>query len=276
MSESIEFSQEVIAALRAKLNTHPLYQAIQTLDDLRIFMENHVYAVWDFMSLLKYLQLTLAPTTVPWKPTSNPSTRFLINQIVLGEESDEGLPDEHGNPTYASHFELYCDAMREVNADPSLAIHFSNTALEQGIDTALSLNPVPAPASRFMRSTFDFIATDKPHVVGAAFALGREQIIPEMFRAFLRKMNITQREAPAFLYYLDRHIHLDEDFHAPLALKMINELIGNDPGRLREAEDAAIAAVEARIVLWDGVLQAIESSRNMQEQSQTIPAEMAD
>jgi hypothetical protein len=263
MSQPIEFNAEIIEALEEKLNNHPLYQSIQTMDDLRIFMAHHVYPVWDFMSLLKFLQYRIAPAAFPWKPLLNSSTRYFINQIVLAEESDEGLPDINGHPTFVSHFELYCDAMREVGANPLDAIHFSDVAFEHGIDSALSLNSVPVAVREFTKTTFDFIKTNKTHVAGAAFALGREHIIPEMFRSFLSRMNITCQDAPVFHYYLKRHIHLDEGTHAPLALKMMNELIGGDPLKLREAKEAAYAAVEARIQLWNGVLAAIEAHRKV-------------
>lgn len=251
------FGAHVIARLHEPLNQHPLYASVQTIEDLRTFMAHHVYSVWDFMSLLKALQQQIAPSTQPWKPRGSPEVRFFINQIVLGEESDEGLPDAHGNPTYASHFELYCDAMREVGADPQPAIRCAEVAADQGIEAALRLPQTPPAALAFMRSTFGFIATDKPHVIGAAFAIGREHIIPEMFRALLTRMHITRAQAPSFHYYLDRHIHLDEGSHAPLSLKMVNELIGSDVAKQAEAEAAAIAAVEARIRFWDGTLAAL-------------------
>lgn len=261
MTHQFEFRTSAISALEETLNSHPLYESIQTLDDLKLFMAHHVYPVWDFMSLLKFLQHSIAPAVYPWKPHGNSSARFFINQIVLGEESDEGLPDADGAATYASHFELYCDAMREIGSSPADAIHFSDIAFERGIDSALSLSTVPAPAREFMERTFGFISTGKAHVVGAAFALGREHVIPEMFRAFLSRMKISEQDAPAFHYYLKRHIHLDEGFHAPLALKMINELIDGDEQKMREAEEAALAAVTARIKFWDGVLAAIEANR---------------
>jgi hypothetical protein len=253
-----EFDASVIARLHEPLNQHPVYAAVQTLEDLRIFMAHHVYPVWDFMSLLKSLQRHIAPATQPWKPHGSPAVRFFINQIVLGEESDEGLPDAEGNPTYASHFELYCDAMREVGANPAPAIRFAEIAADKGVESAFASEAVPAASLEFMRTTFDFIATNKPHVIGAAFAIGREHIIPEMFRALLAKMNIDRAQAPVFHYYLDRHIHLDEDFHAPLSLRMVNELIGGDPVKHAEAEAAAVAAVQARIRLWDGTLGALK------------------
>jgi hypothetical protein len=82
-----------------------------------------------------------------------------------------------------------------------------------------------------------------------------------MFRAFLSRMHITEEQAPAFHYYLRRHVHLDEDFHAPLSLRLLHALCGNDAERCREAETAAIQAVDARVALWDGVLQALPSFR---------------
>lgn len=257
MSE-FAFDSEIISSLHQPLNNHPLYGAVQSLDDLRVFMAHHIYSVWDFMSLLKALQHHIAPASQPWKPHGIPSVRFLINQIVLGEESDEGLPDENGNPTYASHFELYCDAMREVGADPEPAIRFSEVAAAEGIDAAFRLPGTPPSALTFMQSTFGFITTKKPHVIGAAFAIGREHIIPDMFRALLSRMSITREQAPAFHYYLDRHIHLDEGFHAPLSLRMVNELIGDDSAKQAEAEAAAFFAVEARIRFWDGTLAALK------------------
>lgn len=251
---------KVIAGFADPLDGHPLYARVQTLDDLRLFMSHHVYSVWDFMSLLKTLQMRIAPASVPWNPVASPAVRFFVNQIVAGEESDEGLPDADGNPTYASHFELYCDAMREIGADPSAAIRFSGTAAARGIDAALALPATPAAAKRFVESTFAFIATGKPHVIAAAFAFGREHIIPSMFRSLLSNMNVTREAAPTFHYYLERHIHLDEDFHAPLALRMVDELIGGDAAKAREAEDAARAAVQARLRFWSDVQAALDGA----------------
>jgi len=258
MTSAPNFSPDIVADLGPALNAHPLYAAVRNLDDLRAFMAHHVYSVWDFMSLLKCLQGHIAPTTLPWKPRGSAEVRFFINQIVVGEECDDGLPDAAGNPTHASHFELYCDAMREVGADPAPAIRFAEVAADKGFEAALSLNVAPPAATQFMRATFGFIATHEPHVVGAAFALGREHIIPAMFRALLAKMGIDAQAAPAFHFYLERHIHLDEDFHAPLALRMVNELVGGDAAKLDEANAAARQAVQARIDFWSGVQAALK------------------
>jgi hypothetical protein len=246
-----------LAPVRARLNAHPVYGSLATIDDLRCFMGHHIYSVWDFMSLAKYLQGKIAPASIPWVPVGNPSIRRFINEITLEEESDVGLADSEGRETYASHFELYCQAMAEIGADVARPLAFIESVGREGISSALQNGLAPAPAQQFMTATFDFIASHKPHVVAAAFALGREHVIPQMFRAFLSRMNISETVAPAFHYYLERHIHLDEDSHGPLSLLMLEELCGGDPVRIKEAETAACAALEARIRFWDGVHQAV-------------------
>lgn len=252
---SITFNLDKITPERERLAHHPVYEAIRSLADLRVFMQHHAFSVWDFMSLCKFLQRELAPSAYPWAPLGDPMARRFINEIVLEEESDQGLPGHE--PAFLSHYELYRMAMREVGADADTVHAFVTIAHEQGIAKALDAGLAPAASHAFTSGTFAFIATGKPHVVAAAFALGREHIIPSMFRAFLKDMAITKTDAPAFHYYLERHIHLDEDFHGPLSLRMLNFFIGGDPHKAREAEDAAIQAVRARIAFWDGVLKAL-------------------
>jgi hypothetical protein len=249
-----QFDISSVDSLRHTLDHHPVCGAVRTLDDLRLFMQHHVYSVWDFMSVVKYLQQEIAPASYPWRPRGLPSVRYFINQLVLEEESDQGLPDSQGNSTYASHFELYCAAMREIGADPAPVLRFVDTAATQSMASALALDFVPDASRRFVSGTFEFLASGKPHVVAAAFALGREHIIPGMFRSFLANMGISEKDAPAFHYYLKRHIYLDADFHGPISLQLLNELCGEDETRLQEATAAARTAIEARILFWDGVL----------------------
>ncbi|QGU31795.1 DUF3050 domain-containing protein [Thermochromatium tepidum] len=247
--------------LQAQLAGHPIYGAIRRSEDLRIFMQHHVFSVWDFMSLIKYLQGAIAPVAVPWQPTSDPSLRYFINQLVQEEESD-AVPLGSGEVLYASHFELYCRAMDEVGADSASPRRFLGLVAEQGLDRALYSHLVPLPARYFSETTFCFIREDRPHLVAAALALGRETLIPTMFRRFLDQMAITEDQAPIFYAYLRRHIHLDEDFHGPLALRLLETLCGDDPARIEEAETAAEEALCARIRFWDGVLEAIESGHS--------------
>lgn len=147
--------------------------------------------------------------------------------------------------------------MSEVGADPAAALQFVAVAGREGAATALARGIAPAPSQRFMQVTFGFIATGKPHMVAAAFSLGREQVIPGMFRSLLKEMQIGKTEVPTFQYYLERHIYLDEDHHGPLSLLMLNELCAGDSDKLNEAEHAARAAIRARIEFWDGVQDAL-------------------
>lgn len=245
-----------IESLRLRLEAHPIYAAVRTPGDLRVFMQHHVYSVWDFMSLIKYLQNEIAPARWPWTPRGDATVARFINELVLEEETDIALPGQDG---FTSHFALYLAAMREIGADADTPARFVELAGAQGIDAALAGGLAPAASARFTRSTFDFLAGGKSHEVAAALALGREHVIPSMFRAFLSRMAVTETQAPSFHYYLNRHVHLDEDFHAPLSLRLLSALCEGQAEKWREAEAAAATAVDARIAFWDGVLAALPS-----------------
>lgn len=241
-----------VAPLKAALAAHPVYAALQGIEDVRTFMQHHVYAVWDFMSLLKALQRDLTCVSVPWKPAGSASTRRFVNSIVLEEESDEA----DGRP--ASHYELYLDAMREVGADTKPIERFVKSI--SGLDSlgeALARKDVPPAARAFVTTTFDFIATGKPHVVAAAFTYGREEPIPDMFRALLAGLARQGAKLDTMTLYLERHIDLDEHDHGPMAQAMLAELCGKDRSKWREAADAAAQALEARLALWTGVAEQI-------------------
>jgi DUF3050 family protein len=241
-----------IAPLRARLAAHPLYANIQSAEQLRTFMESHVFAVWDFMSLLKALQSRLTCVDVPWRPTKWSESRRFINEIVLGEESDvfEGQA--------ISHFELYLEAMRESGADlaPISALLKQLSAGSGAFD--LETSNAPEPAQRFVESTFALIQTGRIHAIAAAFAFGREDVIPEMFRGLVRDLNARLNDQFAkFHWYLERHIEVDGEDHGPLTLRMVADLCGDDEALWEEAALAAEAALEARLALWDGILEVL-------------------
>ncbi|NBC12999.1 MAG: DUF3050 domain-containing protein [Gammaproteobacteria bacterium] len=248
-----------IADLQRELNAHPVYTEVTDLADLRVFMSHHVYAVWDFMSLIKYLQHNVAPTTTPWMPPADPAVAYFINQLVLEEESD-AVETEAGTE-YSSHFQLYLKSMAEVGADADAPLRFLDSVQRDGLDAALYADSTPVPARYFTETTFCFIREDKPHAAAAALAVGRERIIPDMFRRLLEGAGVGADQAPTFHQYLNRHIHLDEDFHGPLSLRLLENLCGDDDKRLEEAATAAEEAICARIRFWDGVLEAVRVAR---------------
>ncbi|WP_201979188.1 DUF3050 domain-containing protein [Hymenobacter rubidus] len=249
-SDPIGYLQQAVEPTRQLLLNNGLYYRLRTLADLRRFMEHHVFAVWDFMSLLKALQRELTCVQVPWVPSANPATRRLINEIVLEEETDV---DPQGQPT--SHFELYVRAMDECGADTA-PIRRLLAAVAAGRTTAQALDEAQAPDSvrQFVETTFSIIHSDRPHAVAAAFTFGREDLIPAMFRQLVGELrNRFPGQLDTFTYYLDRHIELDEEVHAPLAQQMVRELCGESPERWLEAQQVTIRCLEARMALWDGI-----------------------
>lgn len=258
MDIRIEQLREAIAPLRNQIVAHPLYAEIKTIEDLRIFMRYHIYAVWDFMSLLKSLQRSLTCTEVPWVPVGNAASRFLINEIVCGEESDV---DANGNRM--SHFELYCNAMRQCGADTQEIDSFI-AAIRSGKSPELAFAEAETdPAARsFVRSTFEVIGTGKAYLQAAVFTFGREDLIPDMF---LSMVNDIYSKVPdsisVFKYYLERHIEVDGDHHSHLALQMTKELCGEDRQAWDAAQEAVIHALKQRIQLWNAAAEAILRSR---------------
>jgi hypothetical protein len=252
---------EFIRELQHRLANHPIYGALETLDDLRVFMAHHVHSVWDFMSLIKYLQHAVAPARWPWTPGPDAEVQRFINELVLEEETDQNAPGQACE--FSSHYMLYISAMREVGADAGQMLAFVDKVAVDGIHAAMDSGMAPVPACDFNRTTFGFIDSGKAHCVAAALALGREHMIPAMFRAFLARMSITEEQAPIFHFYLHRHIHLDEDFHAPLSLRLLEALCGDDSIKLDEAKAAAIEAVAARIAFWDAVLEVLPSRQKI-------------
>ncbi len=252
-STRIQQLKESIDPVRNRLIAHPVYAAVQTPSSLRIFMEFHVYAVWDFMSLLKALQLSLTCVDVPWVPRGSANTRFLINEIVVGEESDV---DEQGRRI--SHFELYLRAMREAGASVEEIGRFVGALTAGGVVRDVITGLVPQEAVRnFLNFTFDTIFSGEVSRIAAVFAFGREDLIPDLFLPIVQELSKEKPGFETFRYYLERHIEVDGGHHGHLAMEMLEELCGDDDIKWRSAGDAALAALEARIVLWDGVMAAI-------------------
>ena len=235
---------------RSVLVNHPLYNKIDSIDAIRLFMETHVFAVWDFMSLLKRLQLELTCASIPWIPVGNPITRRLINEIVFGEESDV---DQNGQAV--SHFELYIRAMKDVGADTSAITYFIKQ-IKQGKswENALLNSGASQAAIQFVRNTMACVEHAPIHVVAGVFTYGREDLIPDMFISIVRELSEKGHSgAQTLVYYLERHIEIDGDEHGPMAIRMIEELCEGDPTKKQESVHAAKQALENRIELWDAI-----------------------
>ncbi len=243
-------NKNLIRSMTSCLEKHEVYDSINSLKKLRIFMEHHIYSVWDFMSLIKYLQKEIAPAEFPWTPKGDGDIKRFINELVLEEESDQ----VYKNKSYSSHFELYISAMNEIGANTQPVKEFIRIVQKEGVQNALISTHIPEPSAKFTKQTFLFIERNRPHEVAAALALGREHIIPTIFRSILKKIGVSSKQAPIFHYYLNRHIGLDEDFHAPLSLKLLNELCGEDNEYRSQAVAAAERSITSRMEFWDDVL----------------------
>ncbi|WP_367773124.1 DUF3050 domain-containing protein [Flavobacterium sp. WC2421] len=252
---NIQHIEDTITPQKKILLQHPLYEKVKTITDLHCFLENHVFAVWDFMSLLKALQSKLTCTTTPWFATPNPETRYLINEIVLAEESDLTLDGRR-----QSHYEMYIEAMKDCGAN-TMEIDNFLTELNslQNIFVAIKTSNLHPNIKAFLDFTFRVIEEGKPHEIAAAFTFGREDLIPNMFTVILKNFqtNFPDTDLSKLIYYFERHIELDADEHGPMAMKMITELCGDDPQKWADVEEVSILALEKRIGLWDAIEETI-------------------
>lgn len=254
---NIDSIQNKIKDHRNKLLEHKLYSNIETIKDLQVFTENHIYAVWDFMSLLKALQIRLTCTKTPWLPNNNSQTAYLINEIVLAEETDINQVGVR-----KSHYELYLDAMIDIGAKTEKPVEIINEiANSENIFNAIENINIHPNIKNFLNFTFSVIDEGKPHKIAAIFTFGRENLIPNMFNEILREFekNVSEGDISKLIYYFERHIELDEDEHGPMALEMVSMLAENDPDKWKEIEDISIEALEKRILLWDAINEQIEN-----------------
>jgi len=254
LMEGVEIASEAV-------ERHRVFERVQTLEQLRVFMEHHVFAVWDFMSLLKSLQHAVAPSGWPWLPPAHGDLVRLVNEIVVAEESDALPEPDASGRSYTSHFELYLMAMREVGADTGCVERFLARVREKGLAAGLADPGVPEPSRAFMRDTFALIEEGGAHRVAAAFAFGRENAIPGMFETLLGGLGIGEDRAPVFHYYLKRHTQIDGEEHGPAAVRLVSALSGGGDEKMREAREAALAALASRKRLWDSMERELEGAR---------------
>lgn len=211
-------------------------------------MGYHVFAVWDFMSLLKSLQNRLTCVQVPWRPSQYPADMVrLINQIVVGEESDLDLEGKA-----ISHFDLYLKGMEEIGADTRPVKKFLET-----MDYSL----IPEGAREFVEFNIDVAKNGHVVQVAANFFYGREKLIPDMFQTIVNTLKREHVSAPTFLYYLERHIEVDAGEHGPLASKALAHLTKGSSELELMALDSGLRALAMRKALWDKVLLSLHQTQ---------------
>jgi hypothetical protein len=234
-----------IELLQNNLSHHPVYKTFNQVENIRTFMEHHVFAVWDFMSLLKSLQRHITCVELPWRPSGYPAEMVrLINQIVVGEESDL---DQFGKP--CSHFDLYLKAMEEVGADTTKIKMFMET---------LDFDLIPDGAREFVRFNLETATSGSVLDVAASFFYGREKLIPDMFEAMVETLEKENVAAPTLVYYLKRHIEVDGGEHGPLAERCLDVLAENAEKK-EMAYKMGVKALQMRNLLWNNVLESMNA-----------------
>jgi hypothetical protein len=267
-----QYDNDHLSSLRAALLEHAIYTQVSSPADLRQFMEDHVFAVWDFMSLLKRLQQDMTCITVPWFPADNAKAARLINDIVIGEETDVG-PDG----SYMSHLALYLRAMRDIGASTHQFEEFRSLVLG-GVPVEVALTRIGAPphVQTFVAHTMALANAGSTEEVLAAFFYGREDIIPEMFRRLLDTLYGAMHDGDRlrhFIYYIDRHIELDGDSHGPKGRELLENLVANSPDRGERALRAACNSIKSRIWLWNGTLNKLRDSRRVERSVEAYAAD---
>ncbi|MDX1904287.1 MAG: DUF3050 domain-containing protein [Thermonemataceae bacterium] len=247
------YLQEKTFSIKQSILSHPLYTHIQSAEDLKTFMEFHVFAVWDFMSLLKTLQKNLTCVDVPWLPKGSAETRYLINEIVTGEESDLNLYGKR-----QSHFEMYLDAMEQVGANTKPIQQFLAYLQIYSLREALQKTSLHPAIENFVKFTFEIIESEKTCLQAAIFTYGREDLIPEMFMAIVEDIQTPENSLELFTYYLHRHIEIDGGHHSHLAINMTEHLCQNE--NWVEIEKHVVEALRKRAELWAGILETIKTN----------------
>ena len=255
-----------LSDLRKILNSHSLYKSLKSLNDVKIFMENHVFAVWDFMSLLKSLQRELTSISVPWIPNGNPTLTRFINEIVLGEESDF---NERHEPK--SHFEMYLESMDQINA-PKTEIDslINNIKLGKDLKSSIESLDIHDSVKNFVQYSFEIIRSKQMHKIASAFTYGREDIIPDMFIAIINEVDPENKKYPKLKYYFDRHIEIDGDVHGPLSHKMLIELCGDNQKKWDDVYLVGKISLENRVKLWDSILDQIVEKNSIVSRQENL------
>ena len=241
-------------ALRDAIVTHRIARHLHSAQAWQVLMEHHIFAVWDFMSLLKRLQRELTCVSLPWMPRRDAELARFVNALVLAEESDE---DAAGEAT--SHFELYLRAMAECGADTtSMALLLREVATGVPVVQALAACGAPRAAQAFVATTLDVATQGSLEEVTGAFFWGREELIPPMFEPLLGRVAAQDKRFARLHHYLQRHIDLDGTDHGPKARALLDRVC-TSPAQLMAAQNAAIRVLRARLRLWDSIADGVEA-----------------
>lgn len=238
--------------LSATASVHPLFSKLNSLGALRTYMEYHVWCVWDFMVLARSLRDGLENDAAEWLPSAYPGALSEILEILRSEETDKG-PD--GRLT--SHFEVFVAAMRAAGADCGPIDGFMRRVAQGATANEAMRASGAQPASlAFVNST---LADSKApvHCRASVFHYARESLVPRMLDNILSGQSSHPENLSKFIWYLKRHVELDFSEHSDATGRILNEVLGLDPGKAHEALTAAEGAIRARLNYLDAIERAV-------------------
>jgi hypothetical protein len=159
-----------------------LYSCIKTEDDFRVFMENHIFTIWDYMSLLKALENSFRNDSLPWFPSRNAKSLKTLHEVVCQEEFASD-----GKGEIKSNFEMYLETMEEIGANTSDILNvLSHARSIDIIQEALTLSNNNVESSYYTRFIYNIIKSGKPHLMATVLALSKETSFPSLFAENLK------------------------------------------------------------------------------------------
>ena len=112
-----------------------------------------------------------------------------------------------------------------------------------------------------MTETFKIIESGDPCRISSAFTFGREDLLPDLFQKIVDELGKQPGTGlERFKFYLLRHMQLDGGEHGPMAERLVAALCGSDEAKWRAAEEAAVGALEERMLLWNAIHEAIHQA----------------
>lgn len=230
---------------------HPIFPRLKSLEAVKVFMEHHIWCVWDFMYLAKSVHSSLSGRGA-WSPSPCPETLADFNDILATEETDIGPTGKLG-----SHFEFFVEAMEQAGAD-TIPVRAFQRQVELGEAPLLAMRKSKAPTSaiQFVSATMND-ASGPTHIRAASFCLAREDLVPRLLRRLRRYVPWNHPRLEMLKWYVDRHIELDTVHHGPTGRRILAAVIAGDSNRRAEASAAAELAIAARVKYLDAILRSL-------------------
>lgn len=257
-TERVAYILNEIEDLKSELAAHCLYTKLQHMEDIHIFMEHHVFAVWDFMSLAKALQLHLDATQVIEKQTDNSKILGFVNGILTGGETDPNKKE-----IVLSHLEMYLELMDEIGANTTnIKKLIASSAAGLDIHEAMQIAQLTDEQQRILNFTQTIIATNEIHKIAVAATLVPEGMISNRFLKILKETEERDNLlVPKFKNYLNRYKAIDGNDYGLLSLEMVTHFCDSDGKKWVDILDIAMKTLSHRIYLWDAIVDEIDQMR---------------